>query len=45
MMPTTDSRFVGGGDDGSPVPVPDLTVESERCEGLRRAALDGERGQ
>lgn len=44
---TTDSRFVfvAIADDGSPVPVPDLTVGSERCEELRRAALDGERGQ
>jgi acyl-CoA hydrolase len=38
---TTDSYFVfvAVDGDGTPTPVPDLTVESERCERLRAEAL------
>ena len=44
--PTTESYFVyvAIDDDGEPTPVPDLTVESDRDERLREAALDGEPG-
>ncbi|OVE84013.1 acyl-CoA thioesterase [Natronolimnobius baerhuensis] len=34
--------FVAIDEDGSPVPVPDLTVDSERGEALRERALDAE---
>jgi acyl-CoA hydrolase len=39
---TTDSYFVfvAVDEDGTPTPVPQLTVETERCEELRAAALD-----
>jgi uncharacterized protein (TIGR00369 family) len=39
---TTESQFVfvAIDEDGSPVPVPDLTVEGERCRELRERALD-----
>ncbi|WP_424004004.1 acyl-CoA thioesterase [Haloarcula salina] len=42
--PTTESYsvYVAVDDDGTPVPVPELTVDSERGERLRRRALDGE---
>ena len=42
---TTGSRFVfvAIDEDGSPVPVPDLTVESDRCRALRERALEWER--
>nr|WP_254282011.1 acyl-CoA thioesterase [Haloarcula salina] len=42
--PTTESYsvYVAVDDDGTPVPVPDLTTDSERGERLRRRALDGE---
>lgn len=42
---TTDSHFVfvAIGEDSMPVPVPDLTVESDRCERLRQEALERER--
>lgn len=41
---TTDSSFVfvAVDDDGTPTPVPDLAVDTERCERLREAALAGE---
>ena len=41
---TTDSDFVfvAVDDDGAPTPVPDLTVDTERDERLRQAALDGD---
>ena len=41
---TTDSYFVfvAIDDEGTPTPVPELTVESERCRELRDAALAGE---
>ena len=41
---TTDSAFVfvAVDEDGNPTPVPDLTVDTERCERLREAALDDE---
>jgi acyl-CoA hydrolase len=41
---TTDSYFVfvAVDENKSPLEVPDLTVESERCRELRDAALDGE---
>jgi acyl-CoA hydrolase len=41
---TADSYFVfvAVDDDGNPVPVPDLTVESDRCRELKQEALDGE---
>jgi acyl-CoA hydrolase len=41
---TTESRFVfvAIDDAGTPVPVPDLTVENERCEELREQALEWE---
>ncbi|MFC7059389.1 acyl-CoA thioesterase [Halovenus salina] len=41
---TTDSYFVfvAIDQDQSPIPVPDLTVDSERCRELRDAALEGE---
>jgi len=44
---TTDSYFVfvAIDDDGDPTSVPDLTVESERCDELRDAALAGESGE
>ncbi len=44
---TTDSYFVfvAVDDDGRPTPVSDLTVETERCDRLRRAALAGESGE
>jgi acyl-CoA hydrolase len=43
---TTDSYFVfvAVDEDGTPTPVPDLTVDSERDERLREDALDGESG-
>ena len=39
---TTESQFVFVAIDeaGDPVPVPDLSVDSERCERLRERALD-----
>jgi uncharacterized protein (TIGR00369 family) len=39
---TTESQFVfvAIDEDGSPVPVPDLTVEDERCRELRDQALE-----
>ncbi|WP_181684568.1 acyl-CoA thioesterase [Halorhabdus salina] len=42
---TTGSRFVfvAIDEDGSPISVPDLTVQSERCERLRERALERER--
>ncbi|WP_311173972.1 acyl-CoA thioesterase [Halobellus ordinarius] len=44
---TTDSYFVfvATDEDGSPTPVPELAVESDRCKQLREAALAGESGQ
>lgn len=41
---TADSYFVfvAVDDDGNPVPVPDLTVASDRCRRLKQEALDGE---
>ena len=38
---TTDSYFVfvAVDQDGAPTPIPDLTVETERCERLQNAAL------
>jgi acyl-CoA hydrolase len=41
---TTDSYFVfvAVDDEGTPTPVPKLTVESARCQALRDAALSGE---
>lgn len=44
---TTDSSFVfvAVDDDGKPTPVPDLTVDSERCERLREAALADDTGE
>ena len=36
------SVYVAIDDDGAPVPVPDLTVSSDRGRDLQRAALDGE---
>jgi len=41
---TTDSSFVfvAIGDDGIPTPVPELTVDTERCERLQEAAIAGE---
>ena len=41
---TTDSvfTFVAVDDDGSPTSIPSLTVETERCNRLREAALAGE---
>ena len=43
---TTDSYFVfvAIDEEGTPAPIPELTVESERCERLRDAALAGEGG-
>ncbi len=43
---TTDSYFVfvAIDEDGEPTEVPDLTVEGDRCEQLRDAALAGEAG-
>ncbi|MBX0323108.1 acyl-CoA thioesterase [Halomicroarcula sp. F13] len=43
--PTTESYsvYVAVDDEGDPLPVPDLTVDSERGRDLRAAALDGER--
>lgn len=42
---TTESRFVFVAIDeaGEPVPVPDLTVETDRCRTLRERAADWER--
>lgn len=42
--PTTESYsvYVAVDDDGTPVPVPELSTDSERGERLRRRALDGE---
>lgn len=42
-QPTTESYavYVAIDDDGNPVPVPDLTVETDRGEQLREAALGG----
>jgi len=42
---TTESQFVfvAIDEDGSPVPVPDLTVEGERCRELRERALEWRR--
>jgi acyl-CoA hydrolase len=42
---TTESRFVFVAIDesGSPIPVPDLTAENERCRELREQALAWER--
>jgi len=42
--PTTESYsvYVAVDEDGTPVPVPELTTDSERGERLRRRALDGE---
>jgi uncharacterized protein (TIGR00369 family) len=39
---TTESRFVfvAIDEDGTPVPVPDLTAESDRCRQLRERALE-----
>jgi acyl-CoA hydrolase len=44
---TTESRFVfvAIDEDGSPMPVPDLTVEHERCQELRDRALELENGE
>lgn len=44
---TSDSYFVfvATDGDGSPTPVPELEVGSERCERLRKAALAGENGE
>ena len=44
---TTDSYFVfvAIDEEGDPTPVPDLTVESERCRALREEALAGEERQ
>ncbi len=44
---TTESRFVfvAIDEDGSPMPVPDLTVEHERCQELRDRALELEDGE
>ena len=41
---TADSYFVfvAVDDDGNPIPIPDLTVESDRCRRLREEALAGE---
>jgi acyl-CoA hydrolase len=41
---TTDSYFVfvAVDDEGTPTPVPELVVESARCQALREAALSGE---
>ncbi len=41
---TTESRFtfVAVDDDGTPIPVPDLSVDSERGRRLRQEALDAE---
>jgi len=41
---TTESRFtfVAVDDDGTPIPVPELTVDSERGRRLRQEALDAE---
>ncbi|MBV0923131.1 acyl-CoA thioesterase [Halomicroarcula limicola] len=43
--PTTESYsvYVAVDEDGDPMEVPSLTVDSERGEELRSAALDGER--
>ena len=43
---TTEARFVfvAVGEDGTPVSVPDLAVESERCRELRDAARNSEPG-
>lgn len=43
---TTDSYFVfvAIDDDGSPIPVPELTVTSDRAHRLQQAALEGENG-
>jgi acyl-CoA hydrolase len=43
---TTDSHFVfvAIGDDGKPVSVPELTVDSDRCRELKAAALERESG-
>jgi acyl-CoA hydrolase len=40
---TTESYFVfvAVDDEGRPAPVPDVSVDSERCRRLREAALDG----
>ncbi|MFB6200581.1 MAG: acyl-CoA thioesterase [Halorhabdus sp.] len=45
--PTTRSRFVfvAIDEDGSPVAVPDVTVESDRCRTLRDRALEREEGK
>jgi acyl-CoA hydrolase len=44
--PTTVSYFVfvAVDEDGTPSPVPDLTVDGDRCRRLREMALDGEDG-
>ncbi len=42
--PTTDAFFVfvAVDEDGSPTPIPDLTVDSDRCRELQSAALEAE---
>jgi acyl-CoA hydrolase len=44
---TTDSHFVfvAVDDEGTPTSVPELTVETERCERLRETALAGEQSE
>ena len=44
---TTESRFVFVAIDesGSPIPVPELTVEDDRCRELRERALEWERDE